>query len=109
MKKKSLKNIEISEVLEKGKFIQGQLINLYYLPFSEEKTAFLVTKRIKGAVKRNRVKRHIREAWRLRSEHLKKKAGVCIVAKQSAEKAKFNNLSKELNLLIKKTYDNNFF
>lgn len=97
--KTSLKGKEISEILNRGILLQGRFLNLYYISDNETKIAFLVNRSIRGAVRRNRVKRRIREAWRLSRDGVKKKAHICLVAKESAEKAIFSEMFKDLQKL----------
>jgi ribonuclease P protein component len=97
-----LKSREISEVLSRGKVLRGQFLNLYYVLDKEDKIAFLVNRSVRGAVRRNRVRRRIREIWRLQKVSVKSKARICLVAKEMAEKAEFSDLIEDFKKLVKK-------
>ena len=91
----TLKDSEIKNILQNGKVINGKFINFYVLPSNDEKVAFLVNKKVKGAVNRNRAKRKIREAWRK-----KHNSGffvhTCVVAKGNISKATFCDIINDI-------------
>ena len=65
---KTLKSKRIKEVLKEGKVLKAKNFMFLYLPSNDEnlKFAFIVSKKVsKKAVKRNRVKRILKEALRL--------------------------------------------
>jgi ribonuclease P protein component len=55
---------EIREVLQDGKRLSGETINIFYIAADEERFAVVVPKRIGNAVRRNRMKRLAREIYR---------------------------------------------
>lgn len=59
-------NYEFSRVYRKGRHLNGKTVILHYMkrPGSELRVGFAVGRRLKGAVKRNRVKRLLRESFR---------------------------------------------
>lgn len=59
-------NYEFSRVYRKGRHLNGNTIILHYMkrPGSELRVGIAVSRRLKGAVKRNRVKRLLRESFR---------------------------------------------
>ncbi|MEO0225449.1 MAG: ribonuclease P protein component [candidate division WOR-3 bacterium] len=59
-----LKN-EIQQVFDRGMKVRYNRITLFYLVAEKRKAAFFVSSKIKNAVDRNRIKRILREAYRL--------------------------------------------
>ena len=101
-KKKVLKSTEISYVLNHGKVVRGKYINIHFIQHQETKIAFLINRRIRGAVRRNRVRRRIREAWRLLNLEINKNVHICLYAKTNAEKSPFSYLQNDIEKLLKK-------
>ena len=54
----------VEQVLSRGKRITGKYVNLFFLPDSERKVAFLAARKYRKAVQRNRIKRLLREVYR---------------------------------------------
>ena len=68
------KNYEFKNVLDKGKFYCDNYITIYITENRKEKNiiGIAVSKKIGKAVKRNRLKRIIRESYRMQKEKLEK-------------------------------------
>jgi len=90
----------MSKVLSQGFLLRGRYVNLYCAPFFENRVAYVIKKSIRGAVRRNRVRRRIREAWRFCKEGAKNNISICIIAKEGVENIKFNELLDDLKKLI---------
>jgi ribonuclease P protein component len=59
------KKVEIENVLHSGKRIPGNIFNVFIYASGRTRVAFLVSKKVGSAVRRNRMKRLLREAYRL--------------------------------------------
>jgi len=80
------KSAEFKLVYEQGSKAFGQATKIYF--HKGERTAFgvVVSKRIKGAVKRNRYKRLLREFFRLKKERFKPGTQIVAVVTRAIEK-----------------------
>ena len=97
IKKKS----EIDEVIKKGKKTSGENLTLYRLEKDEGKQKFgvKVNRNIKGAVKRNRIKRLLREILRKNKEKFRGNEKVLIFYRSSTAKASYQSLLSEFENL----------
>lgn len=66
------------------------------------KIGFAVSRKVGGAVVRNRVKRHLREFYRTHRSELVDDAHIVVVAKPAAAKRSFDECSNAMRKLLKK-------
>ena len=86
------KNFEFKRVLSKGKFYLGKYVILY-LKDNNKKENYLgiaVNTKIGKAVKRNRIKRLIRESYRLNKDYLKQGKDIVFLWNKNAEYGEIN-------------------
>jgi len=68
-KKERLKGKQVFKaVFSKGKRVNHGNLTIVYLPAEQPSAGFIASKHIGGAVKRNRVKRILREAYRMNKD-----------------------------------------
>ncbi|MFA5776800.1 MAG: ribonuclease P protein component [Patescibacteria group bacterium] len=107
-------NKEFAEVYNKGGSVVNRFLVLYYLPKDQEYTrvGFSVGKKFGNAVKRNRMKRILREICRLHMKQINKGFNCIIIARprgagenyQTIEKS-FLKLADKARLLRKEMLD----
>lgn len=107
------KDRQIRFVLENGKFFRGQHVLLRALPAHEIKPqlsgqgSFLAVvisrKKEKKAVARNKMKRRLREIFRLRQAEIQKATAFVLVARQVDKNASYNELEQDFLKLIEKS------
>lgn len=87
-----------------GKSVVSPILVLYYLPGIKGKNrlGITVSTKIGHAVIRNRVKRKIKETYRLLEPSLRTDYDIVIVARKAAVHSDFHRLNTEMNRLVKK-------
>ena len=101
MYSKIKKNSQFNLLFSKGKKAFSPTLILLYLPNSTTEVGICVSKKHGNAVKRNRIKRLIREALMKNLVHLKAPQSMVLIAKQ-AEDYSLKNFSKSLHFLLKR-------
>lgn len=98
------KNTEFKKVYNKGRSVANRFAVMYILHNGtpHRKAGFSVSKKMGGAVQRNRIKRLFREVYRLDQERLIKGINVVFIARQAAKEAKFQDLVKAFHELYRK-------
>ncbi|HID93935.1 MAG TPA: ribonuclease P protein component [bacterium (Candidatus Stahlbacteria)] len=90
---------EFEEVFNKGKFLNGKYLTLAYIRDSKRKVGFIISKKVKGAVIRNKLKRRLREIYRMEKENLPDNVHIVIIAR---EQTSYELLREDLINLLKK-------
>lgn len=100
------KNYEFKNILTKGKFFKGNFLILYILKNNdkENKIGIAVSKKAGNAVKRNRIKRVIRESYRLQKEKLKSNYSLIFVwnKNRKVEECCYQKISEDMKYLCKR-------
>lgn len=100
------KNYEFENVLKHGKFYVGKQITIYIIKNRENKNLFgiAISKKLCTAVKRNFLKRKIRENYRLLQENLKQGYSIVFLwnKKNPVDSANFHIIKEDMLKLFKK-------
>lgn len=100
------KNYEFKNVLSKGKFYIGKQISIYVLKNNKKSNVIGIAVRKKGcgAVQKNRIKRLIRENYRLIRKNLKQGYDIVFLwnKKEEAYQANFHIIKSDMERLLNK-------
>lgn len=94
-------NKEIEELKRKGKVVGNEYLTIIYLPKDKRKVLFTCERSIKKAVKRNKLKRRLREIYRTNKECFKENYHFWIMGKERALELSYQELKEKLLTLIK--------
>lgn len=100
------KNNEIINVIKKGKYIRGSFIDFFIIKNNEKinKICIAVSKKVGNSVTRNKIKRKIKENYRLLEDNISVGYNIVILWKKNkeSEKATFYNIKKDFIYILKK-------
>jgi ribonuclease P protein component len=98
------KNKEFRRVYNRGRSTATSLMVLVYLhtPWTGLKVGFSVTKKVGNAVVRNRVRRRIKEAVRVRMDMIKDHVSIVFVARPAIVNAEFSAIEKSVETLLRR-------
>lgn len=100
------KNYEFKNVMTRGKYCCGKFITIYITKNKTEKNVIgiAISTKAAKAVKRNRIKRLIRENYRLKKDKIKNGYNIVFLWNQrnSVELANFHNIDKDMNTIFEK-------
>jgi len=97
-------NYEFSRVYRRGKYQAGHIVVLHYIKSSKEINRLGVTtsKNIGGSVERNRMRRLLRESYRLNEHNFKKGYDIILLGRKGNDEITFAQIEKEVLRLTKK-------
>lgn len=98
------KNYEFMRAYKKGRFYAGKFIILYALDNNSNINRLGITtgKKVGGSVLRNRIKRLVRENYRMLESFVKSGYDMVFVARSTTTPPNFTDIKKEMKYLLKK-------
>ena len=88
---------EFQAVFQQGKRVERPgFIALWHETAGDRKVGFAVSRKVRGAVRRNRVRRRLREAYRLQGRGLREGISVIFVGREGAEAARLETLTTQM-------------
>jgi ribonuclease P protein component len=89
-------------IFKKRKTVSGNLVSIIYRNAETRKIGFVVSKKVKKAVVRNRYKRLLREIYRLNKDKFPEKGHIILIAKGVIDN--FDVLKSEILELLNKLH-----
>lgn len=99
--KRLKKQAELQNLFRNGKRIYSESLTLLYLPAKESSFAVSVGKKHGKSVQRNRIKRLVREAFRLNFKNIKQKYAIVLLPKVKEEYS-FFRFDKDVKEMIRR-------
>lgn len=94
------KNYEFKNTLTKGKFYKGNYVTIYITEnkISQNVIGIAVSKKLCKAVKRNKLKRLIRESYRLQKDNIKKQYNIVFLCNKDIDviSINFKDINKDI-------------
>ena len=104
--KKLKKNYEFNNTFKRGKYFSGNYIECFYIRNNKNINYYgiAISSKLCNAVKRNRIKRVIREAYRNNEKSIKKGNTLVFLWKKKIEieECKYNNVYEDMLKIFKK-------
>ncbi|MBS4534948.1 ribonuclease P protein component [Clostridium sp. D2Q-14] len=98
-------NRDFSKVYDKGKSIANKYLVMFYIEneLDYNRVGFSTTKKLGNAVIRNRVKRLIKESYRLNNDKLINGYDIIFLARVRANNASYKEIEKSIINLLKRS------
>jgi ribonuclease P protein component len=98
------KNYEFVRIYKKGRFYAGRFIVLYVLKnnYGMNRLGIAVNRKVGKSVRRNRIKRLIRESYRFYEDFLKDGLDLVFMARSTDKLPDYSEISREMKFLLKK-------
>lgn len=97
-------NYEFSRVYNKGRYLAARHVVIHYLrrPGRPNRLGVTASRKIKGSVRRNRMKRLLRESYRLLEDQLLDGYDLVLVARDGKDLPDYHIVSREVSHLLQK-------
>ncbi|MDD2579902.1 MAG: ribonuclease P protein component [Clostridia bacterium] len=97
-------NYEFSRIYRKGKFAAGHYVVVHYLrrPGSPGRVGVTASRKVNGSVQRNRVKRLLRESYRLVENRVQEGYDLILVARQTDDRPGMRQVQTDLLKVLRR-------
>ena len=98
------KKYQFQYIYKSGNYLSDKSVALHFVSSKTKsvKVGFAVTKKIGHAIKRNLIRRRLREIIRKQLPNLKQNYNIILVAKEAILETEFQNLEKQIINLLKR-------
>lgn len=98
---------EYQDIFARGARMSGPFMKIHYtFGEKERKIGIIISRRIKGSVKRNRYKRLLREVFRLNKQQIPDNMKLVVVVFRDIQVDNYENTTKSLMDLVRKAGSN---
>lgn len=100
---KLLNSREFKRVIRKGESQSTEHFEIFIFPnqIKKQRLGITTSRKIGTAVKRNRIKRLLREFFRLNKDYLPASSDTLFIAKSGADRLNYSGLCEELTILLR--------
>lgn len=97
-------NHEFSRVYKHGRYISGRHVVLHFMKHTKgvNRIGLTTSRNIGGSVSRNRMRRLLRESYRLNEHNIKKGYDIILLGRGGSTDLTYAQVSKEILFLMKK-------
>jgi ribonuclease P protein component len=92
----------ISAIFQNGRFQRGRWFDIAFTTGANRQVVFAATKRIRKAVERNRLKRLLREAYRLEKHNFHEPLQLVLIGHENILQARLDDLRQEIRKMAAK-------
>ncbi len=97
------KKEEILSVLRRGKKIENGYLRIYYMEREKDsRIAISVKRKIVNSVKRNKIRRRLKEIFRKERKEYKKNIDMVVIVKEDISRKEFIKTKENFNNLLKR-------
>lgn len=97
-------NYEFTRIYRRGKYIAGRYVVLHYIshPGQTNRIGVTTSKTIGGSVQRNRMRRLLRESYRLNEANIKRGYDIILLGRGGAPRITYAQVNREVLQTMKK-------
>lgn len=97
-------NRDFIRVYKRGRYLPGKYCVLHYMKNGRDHNRLGITtsRKVRGSVQRNRIRRLIRESYRLNEAGPKTGYDIVILGRETASKIGFDKMARDIIYLLKK-------
>ena len=97
---------EFNRIFSIGRWVKGRFLVLYFLPSEERKVGFAVSKKVSTNVEKNRIRRRLRELYRLNKDLFPENGHFIILGFKDVSDCSWSDLQRDLRTALRELREN---